>query len=88
MGLTKDIGEVVATVLREGPDKHWGKDYYLSIEVLKMSKKILIIGATGRVGSQVIKYLEKNKEGSEIIYNTSNPKTKEKWEKRKKVHYY
>ena len=28
----KDIGEVVATVLREGPDKHWGKDYYLSID--------------------------------------------------------
>ena len=48
-----------------------------------MSKKILIIGATGRVGSQVIKYLEKNKEGIEIIYNT-NPKTKEKWEKENK----
>ena len=28
----------MATVLREGPDKHWGKDYYLSIEVLKMSE--------------------------------------------------
>ena len=27
----------------------------------------------GRVGSQVIKYLEKNKEGIEIIYNTINP---------------
>ena len=38
MGLTKDIGEVVATVLREGPDKHWGKDYYLSIDFLKMSE--------------------------------------------------
>ena len=49
-----------------------------------MSKKILIIGATGRVGSQVIKYLEKNKEGIEIIYSTSNQKTKEKWEKEKK----
>ena len=49
-----------------------------------MSKKILIIGATGRVGSQVIKYLEKNKEGIEIIYSTSNPKTKEKWEKENK----
>lgn len=46
-----------------------------------MSKKILIIGASGRVGSQVIKYLEKNKE---IIYSTSNPKTKEKWEKENK----
>ena len=42
----------------------------------------------GRVGSQVIKYLEKNKEGIEIIYNTINPKTKEKWEKEKKIHYY
>lgn len=49
-----------------------------------MSKKILIIGASGRVGSQVIKYLEKNKEGIEIIYSTSNPKTKEKWEKENK----
>ena len=28
----------MATVLREGPDKHSGKDYYLSIEVLKMSE--------------------------------------------------
>ncbi len=37
MGLTKDIGEVVATVLREGPEKHSGKDYYFSIEVIKMS---------------------------------------------------
>ena len=37
MVCTKDIGDVVATVLREGPDKYWGKDYYLSIEVLKMS---------------------------------------------------
>ena len=49
-----------------------------------MSKKILIIGATGRVGSQVIKYLEKNKEGIEIIYSTSNPKTKEKGKREKK----
>lgn len=30
----KDIGKVVATVLREGPEKHAGKDYYLSIDVL------------------------------------------------------
>ena len=35
---TKDIGEVMATVLREGPEKHSGKDYYLRIEVLKMSE--------------------------------------------------
>ena len=46
-----------------------------------MSKKILIIGASGRVGSEVIKSLEKNKKDIEIIYSTSNPKTKEKWEK-------
>ena len=33
----------MATVLREGPDKHWGKDYYLSIEVLKMSEVAKIL---------------------------------------------
>lgn len=31
---TEDIADVAATVLREGPSKHAGKDYYLSIEVL------------------------------------------------------
>lgn len=46
-----------------------------------MATKILIIGASGRVGSEVIKSLEKNKENFEIIYSTSNPKTKETWEK-------
>ena len=46
-----------------------------------MLAKILVIGASGRVGSQVTKYLEKNNENIEIIYSTSNPKTKEKWEK-------
>ena len=35
---TKDIGEVVTTVLREGPEKHNGKDYYLSIEILIISE--------------------------------------------------
>ena len=35
---TKDIGEVVTTVLRERPEKHLGKDYYLSIDFLKMSE--------------------------------------------------
>lgn len=49
-----------------------------------MPKKVLIIGASGRVGSEVIQSLEKNKEGIEIIYSTSNPKTKEKWEEEKK----
>ena len=46
-----------------------------------MSAKILIIGASGRVGLEVCKSLEKNKENIEIIYSTSNPSTKEKWEK-------
>ena len=44
-------------------------------------KKTLIIGASGRVGSEVIKSLEKNKQNIEIIYSTSNQTTKEKWEK-------
>ena len=34
----------------------------------------------GRVGSEVIKSLEKNKQNIEIIYSTSNKKTKEKWD--------
>ena len=51
-----------------------------------MSTKILIIGASGRVGSEVIKSLEKNKDNFEIIYSTSNPKTKETWEKEGKNH--
>ncbi len=48
------------------------------------SKKVLIIGASGKVCSEVIKSLEKNKQNIEIIYSTSNPKTKEKWEKERK----
>ena len=48
------------------------------------AKKVLVIGASGRVGSEVTKSLEKNKQNIEIIYSTSNPKTKEKWEKKGK----
>lgn len=32
---TADIAAVAAAALREGPDKHGGKDYYLSVEVLR-----------------------------------------------------
>ncbi len=46
---TKDIGEVVGTVLREGPEKHAGKDYYLSIDVLTGSQMAdLISEVTGK----------------------------------------
>ena len=33
----------MATVLREGPEKHSGKDYYLSIEILKISEVAKIL---------------------------------------------
>ena len=36
--MTKDIGDVVTTVLRDGPSKQ--KDYYLSIDVLTSSKQL------------------------------------------------
>lgn len=45
----EDIGEVAATVLIEGPDKHKNKDYYLSIDVLTESElEKLINKITGK----------------------------------------
>lgn len=44
-----------------------------------MTAKILIIGASGRVGSHVVKELEKNNEGVEIRFSTSRKETAEKW---------
>lgn len=44
----KDIGEVIATVLRKGPEKHAGKNYYLSIDVLTATQ-------LGRIFEEVIK---------------------------------
>lgn len=44
-----------------------------------MAAKVLIIGASGRVGSYVVKELEKNNDGVEIRYSTSRLETAEKW---------
>lgn len=44
-----------------------------------MSERILVIGASGRVGSKVVKYLDENNEGIIIRLATSRPETAEKW---------
>ncbi len=44
-----------------------------------MVSKVLIIGASGRVGSQVVKELEKNNDGVELRFATSRPETADKW---------
>lgn len=54
----EDIGAVAAAVLREGPEKHGGKNYWLSIEVL--------------TGSEVASILTKEA-GKEIKYNALDP---------------
>lgn len=43
-------------------------------------KKILIIGASGRIGSKVIKMLEKNHEGVEVVLASSREQTVAKWQ--------
>jgi uncharacterized protein YbjT (DUF2867 family) len=63
---TKDIGEVAATVLREGPEKHNGKDYYLSIEVLTFSEVAKILSDAAGVE---IKFIDINKEQQEQMFN-------------------
>lgn len=46
---TADIGEVAATALYGGPEKHAGKDYYLSIEVLDAKQMEAVFAeATGK----------------------------------------
>ena len=63
---TKDIGEVAATVLREGPEKHNGKDYYLSIEILTISEIAKIL--SDEAGFE-IKFIDINKEEQEKMFN-------------------
>ncbi|MFK4872660.1 NmrA family NAD(P)-binding protein [Novosphingobium sp. ZW T3_23] len=55
---TADIAAVAATVLREGPERHGGKDYYLSVEVLR--------------GTEVAAILSKEL-GKEISYQPLDP---------------
>jgi len=63
---TKDIGEVAATVLREGPKKHNGKDYYLSIEILTISEVAKILS---EVSGVEIKFIDVNKEQQEKLFS-------------------
>lgn len=42
-------------------------------------KRILVIGASGRIGSKIAKDLEKNNSGHEIILSSSKNSTAEKW---------
>ena len=56
----------MATVLREGLDKHSGKDYYLSIEVLKMSEVAKILSD---VAGYEIKVNDINKEQQEKMFS-------------------
>ncbi|MCD8872237.1 NAD-dependent epimerase/dehydratase family protein [Staphylococcus gallinarum] len=44
-----------------------------------MNERILVIGASGRVGSKVVKYLDENNEGIIIRLATSRPETAETW---------
>lgn len=62
---TKDIAEVAATVLREGPEKHNGKDYYISIDVLRASEVASILS---QVSGREIKYIDITKEQQEEIF--------------------
>ncbi len=65
---TKDIAEVSATVLREGPEKHNGKDYYnyyISIDVLRASEVASILS---QVSGKEIKYSDVSKEQQEEMF--------------------
>lgn len=46
---------------------------------IKIMKKVLIIGASGRIGSKVVKSLERNSESVDIVLATSREQTAEKW---------
>lgn len=43
--------------------------------------KVLVIGASGRIGSKVVKELDKNSEGIEVILATNFPEEAKIWEK-------
>ena len=57
---------MAATVLREGPEKHNGKDYYLSIEILTMSEIAKIL--SDAAGFE-IKVNDINKEQQEKMFS-------------------
>lgn len=46
----------------------------------KIMAKVLIIGASGRVGSQLIKAFDKNSDGVELVLGTSREETAQKWQ--------
>lgn len=44
-----------------------------------MSTKVLVLGATGSVGSKVVAEFDKNSEGVEVVLSSSRPETTRKW---------
>lgn len=58
---TDDIAAVIAAVLREGPAKHEGKDYYISTDVLTASEVSTIL--TEAIGKEIkVVYLDKEQQ--------------------------
>lgn len=69
---TDDIAAVAATVLREGPSKHDGKDYYISTDVLRGSELASILS---EVAGREIKcnYINKEEQVANFDQITSAP---------------
>ncbi|PYY27899.1 NmrA family NAD(P)-binding protein [Paenibacillus illinoisensis] len=69
---TDDIAAVAATVLREGPSKHAGKDYYISTEVLKSSEVAKILSEVA--GKEIkVNYVDKEQQVANFNQITSAP---------------
>lgn len=53
----------------------------LDLKKNKRMSRILIIGASGRIGSKVVRAIEKENSGDEIVLATSKTPTADKWKK-------
>lgn len=70
--MTDDIGAVAGTVLREGPNKHDKKDYYISTDVLTAKEVAQILSdVSGKEITPTYISLEEMKKGNDRI--TSGP---------------
>ena len=45
-----------------------------------MGTRVLVLGATGSVGSKVVTEFDKNSDGVEVILSSSRPETTRKWQ--------
>ncbi|XOQ14311.1 MAG: NmrA domain-containing protein [Shouchella clausii] len=69
---TDDIAAVAATVLREGPSKHDGKDYYISTDVLRASELASILSEAA--GKEIkCNYIDKEEQIARFDQITSPP---------------